>query len=99
MTKELIHSILLIVCIALTFIFPQTSLTAYDVEIAAALFALLFVSRKFAVFSKKTRLFESVVFTLVIGGLINTTGGMNSPFFFLLSFLLFALALILEPVI
>ena len=99
MTKELVHSILLIICIALAFIFPQTALVAYDIEIAATLFALLFVARKFAIFSKRTRLFESIVFTLVIVGLVNTTGGMNSPFFFLIYFLLFALTLLLEPII
>jgi hypothetical protein len=40
-----------------------------------------------------------VVFTLVILGLVNTTGGMSSPFFFLIYFLLFALALLLEPIV
>lgn len=99
MTKELIHSIILVICIALTFIFPQTPLAAYDIEIAATLFILLFVARRFSFFSKKTRLFESVVFTFIIVGVITTTGGLTSPYFFLIHFLLFALTLLLEPLI
>ncbi|MCX6731025.1 MAG: hypothetical protein NTZ55_04200 [Candidatus Roizmanbacteria bacterium] len=99
MTKELIHSIILVVCIALAFIFPQTPLAAYDIEIAAALFVILFVARRFSIFSKKTRLFESVAFTFIIVGVITTTGGLASPYFFLIHFLLFALTLLLEPLI
>ena len=99
MTKELLHSIILVICIALAFIFPSTSLAAYDVEIVAGLFILLFVARRFSFFSKKTRLFESVVFTFIIVGVITTTGGLASPYFFLIHFLLFTLTLLLEPLI
>ncbi|MFH0773028.1 MAG: hypothetical protein V1922_01840 [bacterium] len=99
MTHELVHSIILIICIVLAFIFPQTPLAAYDIEIAAGLFVLLFIARRFSFFSKKTRLFESVIFTFIILGVINTTGAMQSPYFFLVHFLLFALALLLEPLI
>ena len=99
MTKELLHSIILVICIALAFIFPQTPLAGYDIEIVAGLFVLLFIARKLSFFSKKTRLFESVAFTFIIVGLITTTGGMQSPYFFLIHFLLFALTLLLEPII
>ena len=84
---------------ALTFIFPSTPLARYDVEIVAGLFILLFIARRFSFFSKKTRLFESVVFTFIILGVITTTGGLSSPYFFLVYFLLFALTLLLEPII
>ncbi len=99
MTKELVHSIILVICIALAFVFPQTSLAKYDVEIAAGLFVFLFIARRFSFFSKKTRLFESVIFTFIIVGIITTTGGLQSPYFFLIYFLLFALTLLLEPII
>lgn len=99
MTSELIHSIILIVCIMLAFIFPQTALAQYDVEIAAFLFILLFIVRKLSLVSRRTRLFESVVFTLVILGVITTTGSLQSPYFFLVHFLLFSLTLLLEPII
>jgi len=99
MTQELIHSIILTICIALAFIFPQTTLAAYDVEIAAGLFIFLFVARRLSFFSRKTRLFESVVFTFIIVAVVTTTGGLSSPYFFLIHFLLFALTLLLEPLI
>ena len=99
MTNELVHSIILIICIVLAFVFPQTPLAAYDIEIAAGLFIILFIARRFSFFSKKTRLFESVVFTFVILGVVTTTGGLSSPYFFLVYFLLFALTLLLEPII
>lgn len=99
MTKELVHSIILILCVVLAFIFPSTPLAQYDLEIVAMLFMLLFIARRFSFFSKKTRLFESVVFTFIILGVITTTGGLQSPYFFLVHFLLFALTLLLEPII
>ena len=78
---------------------PQTPLATYDIEIAAGLFVFLFIARRFSFFSRKTRLFESVIFTFVIVGIITTTGGMQSPYFFLIHFLLFALTLLLEAII
>jgi len=99
MTKELLHSLILVLCVALAFIFPQTPLVGYDIEIVAGLFVLLFIARKLSFFSKKTRLFESVIFTFIIVGVITSTGGLSSPYFFLIHFLLFALTLLLEPII
>ncbi|MFZ2026575.1 MAG: hypothetical protein WAV30_04790 [Microgenomates group bacterium] len=99
MTAELVHSFILIVCIVVSFIFPQTTLAAYNIELAALLLVIFFIARRFSFFSRRTRLFESVIFTLIVLGTVNTTGGLQSPFFFLVDFLLFALALLLEPII
>ncbi|MDH7475890.1 MAG: hypothetical protein QHH09_00260 [Microgenomates group bacterium] len=101
MTKELIHSVILIITILLTFIFPKTSLAQYDLQISALLFIILYLSKKFLAksASQSSRLIESVVFTLIILLIVNSTGGVNSVFFFLIYFLLFSLSLLLEPVI
>jgi len=99
MTKELLHSLILVLCIALAFIFPQTPLVEYAVEVVALLFILLFIARRLSFFSKKTRLFESAVFTLIIVGIVTSNGGLSSPYFFLIHFLLFSLTLLLEPII
>ncbi|MEX1052275.1 MAG: hypothetical protein WEC80_00325 [Patescibacteria group bacterium] len=96
MTREIIHSLIMVVAIALTFIFPKTPLAQFDIQIIAILFIILFAGKKFL---KISRLLESLIFTLVIFIIINTTGGASSPFFFLIYFLMFSLALILEPVI
>ncbi|MEK7597772.1 MAG: hypothetical protein AAB441_03970 [Patescibacteria group bacterium] len=100
MSKEIVHALILIFTIVLTFILPKTNLAQYDLQISASLFILLYLAKKFIV-SKNiySRLIESVIFTLIIMGIVNSTGGLISPFFFLIYFLLFSLTLILEPII
>ena len=100
MTKEIIHALILIFTIVLAFILPKTNLAQYDLQISAGLFILLYLAKNFIV-SKNiySRLIESVVFTLIIMGIVNSTGGLTSPFFFLIHFLLFSLSIILEPII
>ena len=87
MAKEITHAIILILAVALTFIFPKTNLAQYNLQISAGLFILLYLTKNFIV-SKNiySRLIESVIFTLVIMGIVNSTGGLNSPFFFSYSF-------------
>ncbi len=100
MPKEIIHSVILIFAIAISFVFPKTNLVNYDFQITAFLFLILYLSKKiFIVKNSPSRLIESVVFTLVITSIVNTTGGVTSPFFFLIYFLLFSLSLLLEPLI
>jgi len=100
MTKEIGHALILIFTIVLTFILPKTNFAQYDLQISAGLFIFLYLTKKF-ILSKNiySRLIESVVFTLIIMGIINSTGGLSSPFFFLVYFLLFSLSIILEPII
>ena len=100
MSKEIIHSLILVFAIVLTFIFPKTNLANYDLQITAILFIVLYSVKRFII-SKDiySRLIESVIFTLIIMGIVNSTGGLVSPFFFLIYFLLFSLSLILEPII
>ncbi|MEK7633469.1 MAG: hypothetical protein AAB437_01360 [Patescibacteria group bacterium] len=100
MSKEIVHALILVFTIVLTFIFPKTNLAQYDLQISAGLFIILYLAKKFIV-SKNiySRLIESVVFTLIIMGIVNSTGGLTSPFFFLTYFLLFSLTMILEPII
>lgn len=100
MAKEITHALILIFTVALTFVFPKTNLAQYNLQISAGLFILLYLTKNFIV-SKNiySRLIESVIFTLVIMGIVNSTGGLDSPFFFLIHFLLFSLSIILEPII
>ncbi len=100
MSREIIHSVILIIAIVLGFVFPRTSLANYDFQITAFLFLILYLAKKFFIVkSSPSRLIESVVFTLIIISIVNTTGGVSSPFFFLIYFLLFSLSLLLEPLI
>jgi len=97
MSKPVVHSIILIITIAIAFLFPKTNLAQYDLQISAVLFILMFLSRR--LINQAGRLLESVIFTLVILLIVGTTGNTSSPFFFLIYFLLFALTLLMEPII
>ncbi|MEN9328209.1 MAG: hypothetical protein RI947_1017 [Candidatus Parcubacteria bacterium] len=100
MVSDLFHAFLMICTIGLTFLFPKTWLAEYDVQISAILFIFLYIGKRILTPKGQTgRVLESVIFTFIIVSIINTTGGVTSPFFFLLYFLLFALSLLLEPVI
>ncbi len=99
MGHEIIHAIVLIITITISFLFPKTGLAKYDLQIYAILFIILFVAKRFISKHQTSRLLESVIFTFIIILVVNTTGGLESPFFFLLYFLLFSLSLLLEPVI
>ncbi|OGK62837.1 hypothetical protein A2334_01335 [Candidatus Roizmanbacteria bacterium RIFOXYB2_FULL_38_10] len=99
MNIEIIHSVILIFTIGLSFLFPASLFARFDLQIAAFLFIVFFVVRKIVGDRLRSRLLESVIFTFVILLTINTTGGLHSSFFFLLYFLLFSLSLLLEPVV
>lgn len=97
MSPAITHSIILILTIALTFVFPKTGLAQYDLQISALLFISLFLGKK--LLKNNARLLESVIFTLIVLIIINSTGGVSSNLFFLIYFLLFSLSLLLEPII
>lgn len=100
MSTEIVHSLILIATISITFVFPKTLLANYDVQIFAALFIILFIAKRFFIPKySTTKLLESVIFTLIVLSTVNTTGGTQSPFFFLIYFLLFSISMLLEPVI
>jgi len=99
MSPEILHSIILTLVIGLSFIFPQTFFAQFDLQIAAGLFIVFFVMKRWIGNTLKSHLLESIVFTFVILLTVNTTGALQSPFFFLLYFLLFSLALLLEPIV
>lgn len=99
MQTELIHASILIVTITLAFFYSKSGLAQYDLQISAMLFIIFFVVRKLFIQSSKSKLVESVLFTFIVVSIILSTGGVQSPFYFLIYFLLFSLSLILEPVI
>ncbi len=95
------HIVVLTFIIALGFALPASDFSKYDLEIASLLFIFFYLSKH--LFLKKSlsyplfRLLESSIFTLVVLLVVNTTGKTNSPFFFLIYFLLFSLSLLETP--
>lgn len=99
MTSEIIHSVVLIAAIGVSFLFSSSVFSQFDLQISAVLFIIFFIARKILGNRIKSHLLESIIFTFIILITINSTGGINSSFFFLLYFLLFSLSLLLEPII
>lgn len=95
MGREALHSFILVLAIAFAFLFAKSPFAQYDLQLAAGLFVILFLIKRFI---KTSGAFEAIIFTLIVFVMVNTTGGLESPFFFLSYFLLFALALLLEPI-
>ena len=99
MNIEVIHAFILLLTIGLAFFYGKSDLAQYDLQITAVLFIVFFIARKFFAQSNRSRLLESVMFTFIIISIIISTGDVQSPFYFLIYFLLFSLSLILEPII
>lgn len=96
----ILHTLFLFLSVGLTFLWTQNpSLTPYNLQ-AVGLIILFYFAGKL-VSGSRNRLaasLDAVIFTILTLFLITTTGGVHSPIFFLLYFLLFALSLLFEPV-
>lgn len=97
MTKLFVSEMAGIVIVTLgAVLFAMSPLAHYDIQLLAVLFIVYFLFRN--VFSRMKHFYviETLVFIFVIVATVFSTGGVRSPFFFLLYFLLFASSLLLE---
>ncbi len=95
----MIHTILLFLACCMIFLWvtdPGTS--GYNLQLTAVLMIILVVTR-FKIKPSSFRLVESIVSTMAVLLVIEDTGSIGSPLFFLNFFLLFELSLLLEPTI
>ncbi len=98
MNSKLSQAVLLSLTIIFTFIWTSSSaLNPYNLQLTGALIVLYFVSRFFFRRAKSTFFFATLVLVSVSLLLIFSTGGLSSPIFFVLDFLLFAIALLIAP--
>lgn len=100
MNKEIIHTLILIFTVFMSFIFAGINLPAIIVYICSFLFILFYITKH----SQKLKrefpvLLESVMFTSLIILIISSTGSIHSPFFFLFYLLILSLSLLLEPIV
>lgn len=102
--KFLLHSLFLLTAVVLAFFWTsQPTLSLYTLQLVA-LFVLVFFANQFLSRKSKTNgrvglTLDAVIFTLVTLLLVISTGGLTSPLFFLLYFLMFGLSLLFEPLI
>lgn len=100
MLKFLLHSLFLIAAVFLAFFWTNhPTLSVYTLQLIAV-FVFLFFLSQFIARKKHQPLnltIDAVVFTMVVFLLVTSTGGLTSPLFFLVYFLMFGLALLFEP--
>jgi len=102
MLKFLLHTLFLITAVFVAFFWTSNPvLSVYTLQLTAV-FVLLFFASQFLARKKQKELshtLDAVVFTMVVLLLVISTGGLTSPLFFLVYFLMFGLALLFEPLI
>jgi len=102
MSKFLLHSLFLISAVVLAFFWTSNSfLSIYTLQLTAV-FILLFFLNQFLARHRRGKInltIDAVVFSMVVMLLVTSTGGLTSPLFFLIYFLMFGLALFFEPLI
>lgn len=107
MVKFLLHSLFLITAVILAFFWTgHPILSIYTLQLIAIFVLLFFLNqflsrhRKDSPKSRKISLnIDAAIFTIIVFLLVTSTGGLISPLFFLIYFLMFGLALIFEPLI
>lgn len=100
------HSLWLMSSVLISFILAHWLGALYDAEILAVLFMVYVFARRIR--SKQsdsshldrinqTQILDASIFTLIILTVVLTTGGLSSIYFFLMYFLMFGIALLVEP--
>jgi hypothetical protein len=99
---RLVSPILAVITVVVAFLISISPLAAYGLQIAALMViiyvAVSFLIRKRILSTDLKVTMDILVFSLTISLLIFTTGGFNSPVFFLSYFLLFGVALFSSPI-
>ena len=102
MPKFLLHCLFLVASVSLAFFWTSNpALSFYTLQLTALFVLLYFVNQAITRRSKNPfgLVIDATIFTLVVLLLVTSTGGLTSPVFFLIYFLLFGLALLFEPAI
>lgn len=105
MSRFLLHSAFLIAAVVLVFVWTNLpGLSLYTIQLIALFVIAYFINqfymrRKKQAFSRINLTLDAIVFTMVVLLLVASTGGLTSPLFFLVYFLMFGLALLFEPAI
>jgi len=102
MVKFLLHSLFLIIAVALAFFWTSNPQFSYYNLQLIAVFILFFFLNQIISRHRRQKInltIDAVIFTVIILLLVISTGGLSSPLFFLIYFLMFGLALFFEPLI
>jgi signal transduction histidine kinase len=92
--RALVLSFIIIAIIAWT---EVPALNSYNLQLSGALILLYFASRYLFREVKPSFFFATIVLVSIVLLLVFSSGGINSPVFFIINFLLFAIALLIAP--
>lgn len=101
-SRFILHSFFLIAAVVLAYIWTSHPELSYYTLQLTAVFILFFFLNQFISRRRRQKVnltIDAVIFTMVILLLVSSTGGLTSPLFFLIYFLMFGLALLFEPLI
>lgn len=100
MFTQIIYAISLTITIFFSFILENSRFSS-TILVTSAVLSILFIVFKHVFKKRLTPVYfvESILASFIITQIINQTGALQSPFFPLLYFLIFALALLLDPFI
>lgn len=99
-SRFILHSLFLIAAVVLAYIWTSNPELSYYTLQLTAVFILFFFLNQFISRRRRQKVnltIDAVIFTMVILLLVSSTGGLTSPLFFLIYFLMFGLALLFEP--
>ncbi len=92
-------TVLVMASIVIGFAIPYTPLNQYELQVAAGIFVVLFLIKRLELFSyPDLRLAESIILAFGTTAIAMSTGGIHSPFYFLIYFTLFIVGLFLHPI-
>jgi hypothetical protein len=98
MPTKYLRTLFLALTIVLIYLWTQSSaLNSYNLQLTGALILLYFASKFIFRVVERRFFLETIVLVSVVLLLIFSSGGINSPIFFVLYFLLFAIALLIAP--
>ncbi len=99
--EKTIQALILSIAIGLAFIFSQTTLSEYFLQITALCIILYILleafSKKIKIIPQQKLIASFIIFTFVAYLIIFSTGSLFSPVFFLVYFLLFGVAFVFGP--
>jgi len=96
----LVHSLFLLSAVVLTYFWTASpALSLYNLQFICLFVVFYFLSHFLSKPSATTSAIDAIIFTIIILLLVSSTGGLASPLFFLIYFLLFAISFLFEPAI
>lgn len=99
MLTVILHTLFLALAVSLTFFWTKNPiLSAFNLQFVGLIILFYFLVKLISKRQKMVMALDALVFAMITFLIVSSTGGLRSPAFFLLYFLLFSLSLLFEPI-